>query len=210
MSFYDSFKNTFQKVIFSLFRVEVVYADKEPDSGALVCSNHISNIDPIVICAAMEKQVCFMAKKELFKIPLLGGLLKKLGAFPVNRDAADMSSMKTAIRLLSENKFVGMFPQGTRRAGVLPRSTEIKSGAGMILSRAEADVLPVAIITKNSKFMLGRRIYVVIGDLIKYDELCYTDKTREEFNRVSKYIFDKICDLHEQYSFLAGGDNNAK
>ncbi len=210
MSFYDNFKNTFQKAIFFFFRVEVINADKEPISGALVCSNHLSNIDPIIICAAMKKQVCFMAKKELFRIPLLSGLLKKLGAFPINRGAVDMSSMKTAIKLLDENKFVGLFPQGTRYASIAPRLTEVKSGAGMLLSRSKADVLPVAIITKNNKFKLSRKVYVVLGDVIKYEDLGYSDKTREEFNRVSAYIFEKICDLHEQYSYLVKDNLNEK
>lgn len=208
MSFYDNFKNTFQKVIFFLFRVEVINAEKEPESGALVCANHLSNIDPVIICASLKKQVCYMAKKELFKIPLLSGLLKKLGAFPINRGAVDMSSMKTAIKLLDDNNFVGLFPQGTRYANVSPRSTKAKSGAGMLLSRSITDVLPIAIITKNNRFRLGQKVYVVVGDVIKHKELGYTDKTRDEFNRVSAYIFDKICDLHEQYSYLVSDNEN--
>lgn len=210
MSFYDNFKNTFKNAIFFLFRVEIINAEKEPDSGALVCANHLSNIDPIIICASLEKQVCYMAKKELFKIPVISGLLKKLGAFPINRGAVDMSSMKNAIKLLSENRFVGLFPQGTRYSGVSPRDTQVKSGAGMLLSRADSDVLPVAIITKNNKFKLGRKVYVVLGDVIKHEDLGYCDKTREEFNRVSGYIFEKICDLHDKYSYLVKDNTNEK
>ena len=134
----------------------------------------------------------------------LGSLIKSFGAFPVNRGSVDLTAMKTAIKLLTENRFVGMFPQGTRRTGQTPRGTEIKNGAGMIVSRAESDVLPVAIITKKNKFLLGRRIYVVFGDVIKYDEFTFVDRNREEFENASKLIFDRVCDLYDKYSYLVG------
>lgn len=187
-----------------VFRVKIVNPEKEPIEGVLVCSNHMSLLDPVIICASMKNQICFMAKKELFKIPLLNFLIKAFGAFPVNRGSVDLTAMKTAIKLLSEKKFVGIFPQGTRLRGKSLRDTEVKSGAGMILSRAESDVLPVAIITKNNKFSFGKRIYVVLGDVIKFDELGFKERNRDEFESVSRIIFEKICDLYDEYSYLVG------
>ncbi|MBR5308840.1 MAG: 1-acyl-sn-glycerol-3-phosphate acyltransferase [Clostridia bacterium] len=202
-----SFKKFIFKSLRTLFRAELVNADKEPSGGVLVCSNHLSLVDPIVIVSSFKNPVCFMAKKELFKIPLVGSIIKLFGAFPVDRGNVDLNAMKKAISLLEDGNMVGMFPQGTRYAGVKPRETDVKSGAGMIVVRAHIDVLPVAVITKNNKFGLFKKNYVVIGDVIKYESFNNPEKTREEFNRISAEIFDKICDLHEKYSYLAEGNN---
>lgn len=198
-----SFKNFLFKSIRKLFRVELINADKEPSHGVLVCANHISNIDPVVIVSSFKNPVCFMAKKELFKIPLVGSVIKLFGAFPVDRGNVDLNAMKKAISLLEEGSMVGMFPQGTRHPGVDPKETAVKSGAGMIVVRSHIDVLPVAVITRNNKFGLFKKTYVVIGDIIKYESFNNTEKSREEFNRISALIFDKICELHKEYSYLA-------
>ena len=83
-----------------IFRIKVVNAAKEPDEGGyVVCANHISATDPIIICYAFRKhQVHFMAKKELFKIPVLSGLIRMLGAFPIDRTGNDVGAIKNAVR----------------------------------------------------------------------------------------------------------------
>lgn len=209
MTLYDFCKKALQTTILKLYSIEVINPEKEPSGGVLVCPNHISNIDPVVICASFKKQVCFMAKKELFKIPFLNLLLPKLGAFPVNRGGADLNAIKSAIKLLGEDNLVGMFPQGTRVPGVHPRESEVKNGVGMLVARSSVDVLPVAIITKNNKFSFGRKVFIVLGDVIRFDEFSIGEKTKEEFSRVSSIVFDRICALYDEYSYLAG-DRNGK
>lgn len=202
MTFYHFCKKLLQKSIMKLWQVEIINPEKEPENGALVCANHISNIDPVIICASLKNQIRFMAKKELFSIPILGSMLKSFGAFPVNRGTVDMTAMKTALNLLEENKYVGMFPQGTRFSGVEPKDSKVKGGVGMILSRVETDILPIAIITKGNRFKLGNKVYVVLGDVIKFNEIEFKEKKREEFDRISKLIFERICNIHEQYAYL--------
>ena len=124
------------------------------------------------------------------------------GAFPVDRGNVDLNAMKKAITLLEDGNTVGMFPQGTRRPGLDPRNTKVKSGAGMIVTRSHTDILPVAIITKNNKCRLFNKKYIVLGDLIKYTDLNNVEKSREEFDRISAVIFGKICDLYDEYSYL--------
>ena len=89
----------FSGVVKVLFNIRVVNPEKEPDEGGcLICANHVSAADAVVICYAFRKnQAHFMAKKELFKIPLLSGLIKLLGAFPVDRKGSDVSAIKKAI-----------------------------------------------------------------------------------------------------------------
>lgn len=202
MNFYSFCKKLLRNTLLKIWRVEIVNPENEPKNGALVCSNHISNVDPVIICACLSNQVRFMAKKELFSIPILGSMLKSFGSFPVNRGTVDMTAMKTALKLLEEKNYVGMFPQGTRCHGIHPKDSTVKSGVGMILSRVKADVLPVAIITKNYKFNLGQKVYVVLGKAIPAETINATEKKREEFDRISGLIFDEILKLHHDYAYL--------
>ena len=207
MSSKNNFKAAFFKFISKLFRVKIINPEKEVSGGVLLCSNHISNLDPVLLVSSLKNPVHFMAKKELFKVPLVGRVIKLFGAFPVDRGAVDLSAMKKAISILDEGKTVGMFPQGTRYKGCNPRDTQVKSGAGMIVTRSHVDILPVAIITKNNKCGLFSKKYIVLGDIIKYDSLNNTEKSREEFERISSLIFANICDLYDKYSYLTDNKN---
>ncbi len=190
--FYKVMYKLFAGIIGFLFNIKVIDGDKEPDKGGfMVCANHVSASDPVVICYAFRKnQACFMAKKELFKVPVVGQLVKMLGAFPIDRKGGDISAIKKAISMLKEGKSVGIFPQGHRYPGVDPATTEIKNGTGLIARRAECDVLPVYIARKDNKFRLFRRTYVIIGDLIPRAELEGLDNTE-----LTKFVFDRVCEM---------------
>jgi 1-acyl-sn-glycerol-3-phosphate acyltransferase len=184
-----------------LFWVSFKGRDNEPklsDGTYLVCANHISMLDPLFICAAMrQQQPRFMAKAELFKIPVFSSLLLKLGAFPVERNGADAGVLKKSIRMLGEGYSVGLFPQGTRRKGVDPKTTPVRGGAGLIASRSKAPVLPVYIKTKKNKLTLFGPVKVIVGEPISYEE--YTDGgQRDSATEISNYIFSKICELDKE------------
>ena len=184
-----------------LFRIHGHNAENEPDENEgpyVVISNHIANIDPVCICAVIDKQQPhFMAKKELFKVPLLNKLVAVLGAYPVDRKKADVGAIKKTIKMLEEGKCIGMFPQGHRMKGVDPRDTEVKSGVGMIVTRAQVTVLPCFIKTKKRKFTPFCRIDVYVGKPIKFEELGYDPEAAGENIRISKLLFDKVCELGE-------------
>ena len=184
-----------------LLRIHGHNAENEPDESEgpyIVISNHISNIDPICICAVIDKQQPhFMAKKELFKVPLLNSLVKALGAYPVDRGGADVGAIRKTIRMLNEGKCIGIFPQGQRMQGQDPRETKIKPGVGMIASRTGATVLPCFIKTKKRRFCLFRRIDVYVGKPIKFEELGFDPEAKGESMRISQYLFDKVCELGE-------------
>ena len=195
---YRFFYTLFVGIVKLIFRIKVVGAENEPKEGALlVCSNHISASDPVVICAAMKHQVCYMAKKELFKIPVLSWLIKILGAFPVDRGGKDVSAVKKAIKLLVDGKRVGIFPQGTRHPGEEPRGTALKNGAAMISTHAKSDVLPVYIHRKDNTPKLFRKATVVIGKPIKFADFNYDPEAGGEYTRMVNVIFDEICKLGE-------------
>jgi len=165
----------------------------------MVCSNHISATDVIFISAAIPKRkICYMAKAELFKIPLLKQFLKAMGTFPIKRGAGDVAAIKKSISLLREGGTVGIFPQGTRYKGVHPKDSSVKPGAGMIAWRAHANILPVAIITKDYKVKLFRAIDVIIGKPISYNELGFEKGNHEEQIAATDKIFSEILKLHEK------------
>ena len=168
------------------------------EGGVLICPNHISNWDVIILAISLHRPVHFFAKAELFKVPLLGGLIKALGAYPIRRGEGDVGAVKKTITFLKEGKTVGMFPQGTRFKGVDPHNSTVKHGAGMIAYRASVPVLPVAIITKGHKVTLFKRIDVVFGKPIPPEELGFESGNRAEQIAASEKIFAEILKLHEE------------
>ena len=186
-----------------IFNTKIHGAENEPDAdyGAmLVCSNHISATDPIVIGLSMRRhQACFMAKKELFRIPLFAQLIKMLGAFPVDRKKSDVGAVRHTIKILEGGGWAAMFPQGTRHPGENPRETTLKNGAGMICAHTKVDVLPVFISTKNATHKLFRRKNIIIGKPIKFEEFGYEEGKPGEYARISAEIFDRVCTLGEEW-----------
>jgi 1-acyl-sn-glycerol-3-phosphate acyltransferase len=123
------------------FRLHVEGQEHIPRAGpAILAANHTSYIDPIIIGIAVRRPVRFMAKKELFRLPLFGWLLRQFGAFPVNRDRTNLQTFKQAISLLKAGEIVAIFPEGTRGDGVDLRPA--KPGIGLIVARTGAPVIP--------------------------------------------------------------------
>ena len=168
-----------------------------PEQGAyLVIANHRTWADPIYLCCVLKhQQPHFMAKKELFKIPLLNLLIRALGAYPVNRGGADVGAIKRTIEMLKAGVSVGMFPQGHRYNGVDPRKTSIKTGAAMIALKAGVPVLPVFIKVKNNKHFFLCRKEVIVGKPITAEEMNYNPEAPGEYQRVADYLFERVCEL---------------
>ena len=201
--FYRVFHGVLRKPFLWLFRVRVHGAENEPapeDGPYIICGNHTVFADPIFLCGATHKQQPhFMAKKELFRIPLLNWLIKGLGAFPVDRKGGDVSAIKRSIAMLEEGKCVGIFPQGHRNVGVNPRETEIHHGIGMIASRTRATVLPCYLCMKDYKYKFGRRLDIVIGAPMSYEEYSAGLSGKAEYAAITEKVFDRICTLGEQF-----------
>lgn len=198
--FYRIIYAIFARLVGFLFRIRVTGRENEPDEGSfIVCANHISATDPVVLCYAFRKhQVRFMAKKELFKIPLLSGLIRVLGAFPIDRGGNDVGAIKAAVSLVKEGKCMGIFPQGHRYPGENPRETATKNGAALICTKAEADVVPVYIQKKNNTHKLFRKTTVIIGEKIPFESFGYDPEATGEYARITGIIFDRVCTLGEE------------
>ena len=173
--------------------------EPEPEEGPyLVCANHQTALDVIFLCAVLRRQQPhFMAKAELFKVPVLGPLVRKLGAFPVARGKGDVGAIKHAIKLLGEGRSVGVFPQGTRCPGRELRDCNVKAGAGMIAARTGAQVLPVYIKIKGRKWRFFRRVDVIVGKPIPFADFHYDAEASGEYARITGEIYEQICLLDE-------------
>lgn len=187
------------RTVLRLFRVKIVGEENLPNTGGYIyCSNHISAFDPIMVCGAGKTQVHYMAKRELFKIPILAQLIRALGAFPVNRGGADVGAIKRAIELLGAGESVGIFIQGHRYPGTALRETKPKNGAVMIAVRSGAPILPICIKNRGMKFSAFKRTTLVIGKPITVSDLALDgDHASGEFARASQTVFDAICALDE-------------
>ena len=180
-------------------RTKIVGRENEPsrDSGAcLVICNHLVWRDPIMLCTVLKnRQPHFMAKKELFRIPLLGQLIRALGAYPVDRGGANVGAIKHTIAMLQDGVTVGMFPQGHRYNGEDPRKTDIKMGAAMIAVKANVPVLPMYIKVKNNKAKVFCKKEIIIGSPIMPEELGYNPEASGEYDRIAKMLFERVCEL---------------
>lgn len=199
MKLYRFLKGMLLGLIKFLFQIKTSGKENEPPHGPyIICSNHISFADVILIGAVIKQPVRFLAKAELFKIPVLGAFFKAMGAFPIKRGTADVGAIKNSIKLLSENEIVAVFIQGTRCPGKELSETETKSGAAMIAYRAGVPVLPIYIDAKNNKLKLFRRNTVRIGRLISTEEMAFESGSKSEYDRVTKMIFDRIIDISNE------------
>ncbi|MET3289538.1 1-acyl-sn-glycerol-3-phosphate acyltransferase [Brevibacillus fluminis] len=145
MSYYTFFRGICRLLIATCFRWRVIGRENVPKTGAVIlCCNHIGNIDPPLLGSGIERQVRFMAKEELFHVPVLSFLLKKFGTFPVKRGAGDRNAIRTTLKILEDGEILGIFPEGTRsKNGELGRA---QSGSAMFALKSKAEVVPVAII----------------------------------------------------------------
>lgn len=125
-----------------MFRLQIEGEKFVPRKGpAILAANHVSYIDPVIIGIAVRRPIHFMAKKELFRFGVFGWLLRRLGAFPVNRHRINLQAFKQAASLLKAGEIVAIFPEGTRGDGVQLRPA--KPGIGLIAAQTGVPVIPV-------------------------------------------------------------------
>ena len=156
-----------------LFRGELDGANNIPNENAfIIVSNHGSLLDPPFLGHALGRKVSFMAKQELFKIPLLSQIIKACGAYPVKRGLVDKNSIILASKKLLNNEIIGIFIDGTRQKDGFVNKP--KNGAALIASKTKKLLLPVAIINSHRlvrfKFFIPffNKVIIRIGKPIDY------------------------------------------
>lgn len=151
-----------------LFRPNVEGRENIPRSGpVLIAPVHRSNLDFAFTLFISPRKVFFMAKDSLFRVPVLGGLLARLGAFPVRRGTADRESMSSAEEVLRQGQALVLFPEGTRKEGLEVQT--LHDGAMFVAARTGAIVVPVGIggseraLPHGAKFPRPTKIRIIVG-----------------------------------------------
>ena len=165
------------------------------EGGYLLCANHIAVRDVILIGVTCPRQIKFVAKKELFSIPILKTVITAMGAVKLDRTGNDVAAMRKSIELAESGDIVSIFPQGHRHPGVNPVETPIKNGAGMIAYRAGCDVIPVFIKTKGNKYGIFKRVDIYYGKPIKNSELGFKNGGSDEYKAATELIFARLLEL---------------
>lgn len=150
------------------FRFQVKGKEFLPRNGGFIlASNHVSNLDPIALGCASFRALDFMAKQELFSVPVFGRLISLVRAFPVKRNNADLSAMKEAMRRIRAGAGLVLFPEGTRK--ISEAASEIQSGVGFLAAKLGVPVVPAfikgtdAALPKGAKFIKPAQISVYFG-----------------------------------------------
>ncbi len=174
-----------------VFRVKVVHKERFPMEGPVIVSiNHTSYWDVPLVAALMPRKLHYMAKRDLFDIPVLGGFMKWAGAFPVSRDKGDIGAIRTALEVLSEDKVVAIFPEGRRVLKGMKHSA--KPGVALIAEKSGAPILPVAI---GGKYRLFARIPIVIGEPVWVKPQENGRLSTEELKNISSGVIHSILQM---------------
>lgn len=176
--------------------------------GMLLVINHQSFLDPLLVGVPLRRPVSYLARANLFRVPLVGWILRHTHVVPINRESAGTGSIREMIARLKAGFWVGIFPEGTRSSdGTLG---EIKPGFLALLRRANVSVCPVGIAGANEAlgrsawFLCPAKVRVVFGTPIAPDEVSAALGHGEEF--VVNLIRERLerC-LTEANSWRAGG-----
>ncbi len=198
MSFFG-FARRFFGPIFRIFywvRTENKKVMKESRGrGLILCSNHTSYVDPVILGMVSGRNIRFMGKEELFKKKYISWFLKKLGAFPVSRGSGDTGAIDVSVELIKNGEVLGIFPEGNRgKCGELRR---LKSGTMVIAAQSSADIIPV-IINCKEKIRMFRKITVRFGDVIKYEELGIDPENLRTLRNGTKIVSEKMTELYDK------------
>lgn len=185
-----------------LFRVEGRGTEHVPAEGpVLIVANHSSVLDPPLVGGMCPRQLTFLAKAELFRIPGFGGLIRRLGARPLRREGADPSALRTARRVLAEGKALLVFPEGTR--GEEGRLREAKPGAALLAVQSGAAVVPVYVSGSGRAWPRGRRlprpakVVVTFGAPLRFQQATGADR-KAQYETASRQMMAAIAELRDR------------
>lgn len=177
--------------------VKAIGRENIPEGGCMICGNHTSAADPLMLVYAVTREKCQvrpMAKVELTRLPVVGFLLRKAGVFGVDRGSADVGAIRTAMKYLRGGEKVLVYPEGHRVRKSRGDVRDPKSGAAMLAVRCGVPILPVYIPEKKNLF---RPTPVVFGE--PYFPKTETKKgTPEEYEAITADLMHRIDALEEK------------
>ena len=177
--------NIVKGVMNFLFKIEIDGMENIPkDKNFIVTPNHLRNFDAPLLFAFLPMEMGYLAKAELFRVPIIGSIVRAFGAFPVKRGGRDISAIKTAIEVLRTGKNLVIFPEGkrTRTPGVL---SEGKQGAAMIALKANVGLLPIGI---ETRYRFRGKVKVHIGEYIDLSEFFDKRASSQDLKKITEDV----------------------
>lgn len=192
MTVYSFVRSLVNAILKPVYRIEVIGKENIPaEGGVLLCANHIDNLDPPVVGITAPRPVHFMAKDELFSVPLLGKIVPHLNAFPVKRGMSDREALRKGLAILKDGKVLGLFPEGTRsKTGEIGKGL---AGAGFFALRSDAHIVPCAIIGPYKAF---QKLKVVYGKPI---DMALVKENKLNAEQATDLIMSEIQKLITEY-----------
>jgi 1-acyl-sn-glycerol-3-phosphate acyltransferase len=181
----------------SFFDYRVKYAERViHNRGCIIAMNHQSYLDPPLVAISTTREIHFLARKTLLDLPMIGRILPHLNVVPVDQSRADMSALKSVIKLVLAGHSALIFPEGTRsRDGEFLPSLP---GIGLVIAKTLAPVVPMRVFGANIAFPRGGRprlfspITVVVGEPIHFTKEETTGDKREVYQRLSDTVMERI------------------
>jgi 1-acyl-sn-glycerol-3-phosphate acyltransferase len=188
------------------FRWRVHGAENVPLNGPVIlASNHASFLDPPLVGSGLKREINYLARKSLFRVPLLGAILRKVNAVPVDRDGGGAAGLKAIMDRLHDGGGIILFPEGTRtRDGKLQTS---RSGIGLTVIKSDAPVVPVRVFGtyeawgRGKRFPRPHRVSIIYGKPMKFEKLraeakdCSKARLKEIYQQVAEEIMAEIAKL---------------
>lgn len=201
---------TFYRCTFATyFHWRVFNAERVPQKGpAILAANHASFLDPPLVGSGVKRDINYLARKSLFKLPLLGWILRTVNAVPVDRDGGGAAGLKAIMDRLHAGGAIILFPEGTRtRDG---KFQPARSGIGLAVIKSEAPVIPVRVFGtyeawgRHIRFPRPHGVRVKYGEPMRFEELraeakiCTKQRLKEIYQQVADEIMAAIAKLEPQ------------
>lgn len=179
------------------FRINIHGVENVPKTGgAIAVSNHASYFDPPILSNCVGRPVAFMAKEELFNIPIFNQGIRLYGAYPVKRSVGDRAALRAASQALESGWIAALFLQGGRSADA--KITDPKLGAAWIAAKAQVPLLPISlwgtekILTPGSVLPKPVPITVRIGKIIPPPS-----SNKAELQQITQHCAQVINEMHD-------------
>ena len=184
----------------ALFDLRVYGQENIIETGpTLLAMNHQSFLDPPFAGISCQRPIHYLARKTLFDIPVIGWILRRINVIGVDREGSDVAALKAVMRVLKSGGCTIVFPEGTRtRDGNLQPA---KPGAGFIIAKTLAPVVPMRIFGAFEAFPKGAKIprmtpvTIVVGQPIYFTKADIAGDARVVFQRLSEHVMEKIAAL---------------
>lgn len=182
----------------TLFSFKVVHGERIIETGgALLAMNHQSFVDPPLAGICCKRDIYFLARKTLLDWPILGPILPKMNVVPVNQERADMSALKTVIKLVKAGNCTIIFPEGGRTED--GKLQPAQPGLGLVIAKTLVPVIPMRIFgayeayPTGAKFPKRHPITIVVGEPMYFTEADLTSGGRDLYQKLSERVMERIA-----------------